>query len=344
MTQAPETLAEDTLNLSDIAAEIGIELTPEEPTPPDPSTDTADPNAETDPSQENTEESQDSPDPSDPSDESEPESEEKSDDEDADDAEEDAPSHTQEKLLRRIDKITAKRREAEEKAEQLETEISDLRAKLDSTPPVTLAPTPDNPLADVESPEQLEERMQVARKVRKWAMQNLEGGTVTNANGEEVYYEPAQVRQYLANADEMLTEHAPKRQQWLHQRQSFVPEARAAYPKLFEPGSQEQMLMRETLKAYPALKAMPNLELVIGDAIIGQQMRFARQQAAQKAASAPKFSANTPAKSAPSAPSPAKGQKVPAKDINARANAKNIFDRGSDLKSDDIAAFLEDAL
>lgn len=337
MTQAPETLADDTLNLSDIAAEIGLDLTPEEPTPPDPSTEQADPNAETDPSQENTEETNDSPDPSD-------ESEEKSDDEDADDAEEETPSPTQEKLLRRIDKITAKRREAEEKAEQLETEISDLRTKLDSTPPVTLAPTPDDPLADVETPEQLEARMQVARKVRKWAMQNLEGGTVTNAQGEEVYHEPAQVRQYLANADELLTEHAPKRQQWLHQRQSFVPEARTAYPALFQAGSQEQMLMRETLKAYPALKAMPNLELIIGDAIVGQQMRFARQQAAQKSASAPKSSATTPAKSAPSAPSPAKGQKVPAKAINARATAKNIFERGSDLKSDDIAAFLEDAL
>lgn len=344
MTQAPETQAEETLSLSDIAAEIGFELTAEEPTPQEPPAETADSSAETDPSQENTEESQDSPDSSDPSDESKPESEEKSDDEDADDAEEEAPSPTQEKLLRRIDKITAKRREAEEKAEQLETELSDLRSKLDSTPPVTLAPTPDNPLADVETPEQLEERIQVAKKVRKWALQNLEGGMVTNAQGEEVYYEPAQVRQYLANADEMLTEHAPKRQQWLGQRQSFVPEARTAYPKLFEAGSQEQSILRETLKAYPGLKNMPNLELVIGDAIEGQKLRFARQQAAQKAASAPKSSTATPAKSIPSAPSPAKGQKVPAKDINARASAKALFDRGSNLKSDDIAAFLEGAL
>ena len=335
MTQTQETQTEDTLNLTDLATEMGLTLEKVEETPPEPSTEEADPNAEIDPSQENTEETEDS----EPAEEAEPESEEKSDD----DAEEEAPAPTQDKLLKRIDKITAKRREAEERAEQLETEISDLRAKFDAAPPITLSPTPADPLADVESPEALEERISIAKKVRKWALENLEGGTVTNAQGEEVYHEPAQVRQYLANADEMLTEHAPKRREWLTQRQAVLPEARTAYPALFQAGSPEQAMYRETLKAYPALKNMPNLEMVIGDAIEGQKLRFARQQAAQKAASAPKSSA-APVKSAPSTPSPAKGQKVPAKDINNRASAKSLYERGHNLKSDDIAAFLEGAL
>ncbi len=335
MTQTQETQTEDTLNLTDLATEMGLTLEKVEETPPEPSTEEADPNAEIDPSQENTEETEDS----EPAEEAEEESEEKSDD----DAEEDAPAPTQDKLLKRIDKITAKRREAEERAEQLETEISDLRAKFDAAPPITLAPTPADPLADVESPEALDERISIAKKVRKWALENLEGGTVTNAQGEEVYHEPAQVRQYLANADEMLTEHAPKRREWLTQRQTVLPEARTAYPALFQAGSPEQAMYRETLKAYPALKNMPNLEMVIGDAIEGQKLRFARQQAAQKAASAPKSSA-APVKSAPSTPSPAKGQKVPAKDINNRASAKSLYERGHNLKSDDIAAFLEGAL
>ena len=335
MTQTQETQTEDTLNLTDLATEMGLTLEKVEETPPEPSTEEADPNAEIDPSQENTEETEDS----EPAEKAEEEAEEKSDD----DAEEDAPAPTQDKLLKRIDRITAKRREAEERAEQLETEISDLRAKFDAAPPITLAPTPADPLADVESPEALEERISIAKKVRKWALENLEGGTVTNAQGEEVYHEPAQVRQYLANADEMLTEHAPKRREWLTQRQTVLPEARTAYPALFQAGSPEQAMYRETLKAYPALKNMPNLEMVIGDAIEGQKLRFARQQAAQKAASAPKSSA-APVKSAPSTPSPAKGQKVPAKDINNRASAKSLYERGHNLKSDDIAAFLEGAL
>ena len=333
MTQEPENPTAETLNLTDIATEMGLTLDTVEPTPPEetPEEAQAEPEseAEKDPSQEN--------------DGTEPESEEKPEDEDseaADDDTEEQPSATQEKLLKRIDKITAKRREAEERAEQLETEISDLRAKIDSTPPVTLSPTPENPLADVETAEQLEQRIDIARKVRKWALANLEGGTVTNAQGEEVYHEPAQVRQYLANADEMLTEHAPKRKEWIATRQQIIPEAQHAYPALFKAGSPEQAMLRETLKMYPALKNMPNIELVIGDAIAGQQMRFARSEHAKKSA-APAVKA--PVKAA-SAPSPAKGTKVPAKDIQTRAASKNIFARGHELHSDDIAAFLEGAL
>ena len=336
MTQTTEPQPTDTLTLSDIAAEIGFELEETEPTPQEiPDTEPT-PDAEPDSSAE-TDHSQ-------PDDGQEPESEdEKSDDDDseaADDEQEDTPTATQEKLLRRIDKITAKRREAEEKTEQLESELSELRARIDSTPPITLAPTPADPLADVETPEQLAERLTTAKKVRRWALEHLEGGTVTNAAGEEVYYEPAQVRQYLANADEVITEHAPKRQQWIAQRQTVLPEAQAAYPSLFKAGSQEQQILRETLKAYPALRGMPNLELVIGDAIAGQQLRFARQEAGKKSGNP----VAKPEKSTPSVPSAAKGSKVPARDIQTRAASKSIFERGANLKTDDIADFLEGAL
>lgn len=342
MTQEPENPTDETLNLTDIAAEMGLTLDEVETEPQDNPEQT-----ETEPENEATadesEKSSADTDPSQEADGQEPESDEQSDDDDSDaaaDETEETPSATQEKLLKRIDKITAKRREAEDRAEQLEAEMAELRARVEATPPITLAPTPDNPLADVETPEQLEQRVSIARKVRKWALANLEGGTVTNAQGEEVYHEPAKVREYLANADEVLTEHAPRRQQWLQQRASTLPEAQAAYPALFKAGSQEQGVLREVLKSYPALKAIPNLELIVGDAIVGQQMRFARQQqAGAKAAPAKK-----PVKPTPSAPSPAKGTKVPAKDIQTRDAAKSIFQRGANLKTDDIADFLEAAL
>lgn len=343
MTQEPENPTDETLNLTDIAAEMGLTLDEVETEPQDNPEQT-----ETEPENEATaDESEESSADTDPSQEDtdgqEPESDEQSDDDDsdaADDETEETPSATQEKLLKRIDKITAKRREAEDRAEQLEAEMAELRARVEATPPVTLAPTPDNPLADVETPEQLEQRVSIARKVRKWALANLEGGTVTNAQGEEVYHEPAKVREYLANADEVLTEHAPRRQQWIQQRASTLPEAQAAYPALFKAGSQEQSVLREVLKSYPALKGIPNLELIVGDAIVGQQMRFARQQQAG-AQAAP---AKKPVKPTASAPSPAKGTKVPAKDINARNVAKSIYEKGSNLHSDDIADFLEEAL
>ena len=334
-----------TLTLSDIAAEIGIaldevetpqeqpaaEATEEPPIEAPEATDTEEP-AEADLSQDtDSDEAEEATDEAD------------SDKDDAEKEEEKAP--VPEKLLKRIDKLTAKRREAEERAETLETEVSDLRAKLEASTAVQISPSPSEPLADVETSEQLDERVATAKKIRAWAIKNLEGGTVQNAAGEDVYYEPSQVRDYLATADELLTEHAPRRKEWIAHRSQVVPEAKAVYPQLFKSGTPEHDMLRQTLKAFPHLKSMPNLEMVIGDAIEGQKLRFARIEAAQKkAAAASSTESKNPAKATSAPPSPAKGAKVPAKDIETRERAKNIYSRASSLKSDDIAAFLEGAL
>jgi hypothetical protein len=331
------------LSLTDIAAEIGFdleEITPQEqpaaeeteaaPEAQPEATETEDASAETDLSQDTDKETDDD---------SDAESEE-----DKDDAEpEEEKNPVPEKLLKRIDKITAKRREAEERAETLESEVSELRAKLDATVPIQITPTASDPLADVETPEQLEDRVATAKKIRAWAIKNLEGGTVQNAAGEDVYYEPSQVREYLATADELLTEHAPKRKEWISQRGAVMQEAKAVYPALFKSGTPEHESLVATLKAHPYLKGLPQLEMIVGDAIEGQKLRFARAEAAQKKAAASKTESKSPVKTS-NPPSPAKGARVPAQDIANREGAKNLFSRGSSLKTDDIAAFLEGAL
>jgi hypothetical protein len=327
------------LQLSDIAAEIGFdleEITPQEqpaaeetedaPEAQPEATDTEDASAETDLSQDTDK------------------TEDDSDAESEDDAEpEEEKNPVPEKLLKRIDKITAKRREAEERAETLESEVSELRAKLDATVPIQITPTASDPLADVENAEQLEDRVATAKKIRAWAIKNLEGGTVQNAAGEEVYYEPSQVREYLATADELLTEHAPKRQQWIAQRSMVLPEARSVYPALFKAGTQEHESFKATLKAHPYLKGLPQLEMIVGDAMEGMKLRFARAEAMAKKSAASRAESKSPVKSS-NPPSPAKGARVPAQDIANREGARNLFTRGSSLKTDDIAAYLEGAL
>lgn len=317
------------MTLSDIAAEIGFALDevelPQEDTAAEAAEETAEVAEETD-----------TEDPAE-ADLSQTDSEEEEEQEQTEEEKNPVP----EKLLRRIDKLTAKRREAEERADTLETEVSDLRAKLDASTPVQIVPTPSDPLADVETPDQLEERIAQAKKIRTWAMRNLEGATVQNAAGEDVYYEPSQVRDYLANADDILTEHAPKRKEWLASRGQVIGEAKVAYPALFKTGTPEHDMYRSTLRTYPSLKSLPNLEMIIGDAIEGQKLRFARAEAAYKKSASPE---SKPSVKSSAPPSPAKGAKVSAKDIATREGAKNIYSRASTLKSDDIAAYLEGAL
>ncbi|NBX75061.1 MAG: hypothetical protein EBQ92_00705, partial [Proteobacteria bacterium] len=225
------------------------------------------------------------------------EGEESSDEED-DDAEEadgedtekgEARSPKAEKLLKRIDKLTAKRREAEEALEKTREEAEKLRTELAAASKVVLQPTPEDPLTDVESIEDLDARIATAKRVRTWAMTHRDGATVKGADGSEEYVDAAEMARHLAAADAIVTDHGPARRAWLAQRETSRAEAQAAYPAFFTQGSAESKALRDILKQYPALGKYPNVELIIGDALVGQQARMARQEAQAKAKAPSRF-------------------------------------------------------
>ena len=82
--------------------------------------------------------------------------------------------------------------------------------------------------------------------------------------------------QFIAQTDALLTDHAPSRREYLRQREAILPEAKSTYPELFKTGSAEHKVLVDTLKAVPALKRLPGYEMVIGDAILGMNVRFER--------------------------------------------------------------------
>jgi len=264
-------------------------------------------------------------------------------DEEKTDGEEGKPKST-EKLLKRIDKLTAKRRTAEESLEIARTETERLKGALAESSKVVLAPTPEDPLTDVESLDDLESRIATAKRIRTWAMTNRDGATVKGANGQEEYVDAAEMARHLASADAIVTEHGPARKEWIAQRESSVAEAKASYPGFFTAGSTEQKAYRDIIKAYPAIARYPNAELIIGDAIVGQQARQAKLQAQSKAQSnAPGAGVSKKAPSAAPEPPRVSGKsKVPANSKAAAASLQKVFDGNSDRES--VASLMEQLL
>lgn len=262
--------------------------------------------------------------------------------EDEEDAEKgDARSPKADKLLKRIDKLTAKRREAEEALEKTREEAEKLRTELAAASKVVLQPTPDDPLSDVETMEELDARLAAAKRVRTWALTNRDGATVKGADGNEEYVDAAEMARHLAAADAIVTDHAPARRSWLAQRETSVAEARAAYPAFFTQGSSESKALRDILKQYPALGKYPNVELIIGDALVGQQARMARQEAQAKAkapAAATSRKAPTPA---PEPPKVTGKSKIPAKTAREAASFKKALEGGD---RDSVADLMESLL
>jgi len=229
--------------------------------------------------------------------------EENPDDKESD--EEEAPVEN-DKVQKRIDKLTKKRREAEELAESLKEEKAALEAELEKRSVIKLEPTADDPLADLESLDELEAKVSAAKKVRAWALSNPDGATVQNSDGTERYVDRAEMQKYIAQTDALLTDHAPNRRAYLAERANILPEAKKTYPQLFKAGTPEHKVLTDTLRAVPALKRLPGYELVIGDAITGMNARLAAQAKSSDATA--KAAASKPSTKskviAPSVPKP----------------------------------------
>src|SRR4029077_3100681 len=152
-------------------------------------------------------------------------------------------------VQKRIDQLTAKRKAAEEKAAALEAELSDLKAKFAAPAPV--APSPSDPLSNVENEGELGRRLELSRTAKTWAIQHLDGGEIDLGEGKTQFLNGDQVKTLLARAEDMLTVHIPRRQQYLVQKRDFDSLAKKAYPTLFKAGTNDHAEYTTWLNVFP---------------------------------------------------------------------------------------------
>jgi hypothetical protein len=228
--------------------------------------------------------------------------------EDADEAAEEDPESAEapavKKLAKRVDKLTARAKSAEEQANTLQAELAAAKDALTRAQPIVLQDAAD-PLADVTSAEALESRLAAANTVLDnvpdlIAKADYEGGEVEVdvGNGSTRKFTKQELQERLRIARQILKAE-PARRTYLAQRESFQHEARQVYPELFQEESQARQMMMATLQAYPGIAKLPNLELIIGDAIRGQALRFQQAEAIQKKAATAKAKPAAPAAAKP---------------------------------------------
>ena len=264
--------------------------------------------------------------------------------EEQDEEAEDVP---REKVQRRIDKLTAARKSAEEKATALAAEAEEARAKVaeyeaqlnEAARPV-LSPTADNPLADVDTQDALDAKIKSAQEVRRWALRNTDGATVKRPDGTEVYLDADQVKDYLIKSDDVLTLHAPARQQWLAQRQPALESAKSLFPDIFKKGTQMHAAFTATVKQAPELLKLPQAEYWVGLALLGEQTLMAKQGAqAAKAKAAQKVSSS---KEIAKTPTPANPVSATKSSTSTKGNKALRALTGDSM--DDIESFVANAL
>ena len=160
---------------------------------------------------------------------------------------------------------------------QLTARAKELEAKLEAAAPMVLAPTRQNPLTHLTTEKAVRDEMQEYRDMRAWCWRNLNGGELTDRQGQSHELSGEEIRGRLAFAEDMLQQHGPERIEFLREQAKYDAITRQAYPMLYDSSSQESKIANAFLQKYPELMNAPNHQLIIGDAIRGMYARLAEQ-------------------------------------------------------------------
>jgi hypothetical protein len=182
------------------------------------------------------------------------------------------------KLLKRIDKLTAQRRRAEERALLAEDEIASLRAQMEEQQPLVVSPSPNDPLANVTSPAQLNQLNQEWKMARDWARKHPDGVVLNEGKENERTVTRDEMMDTLSRAEDMLNEFIPNKRVALQAKVQYDAAAKEVYPNLFDRKHADHQAARAVMAEVPGLASHPASFLLIGDYLEGVKIRLAKAQ------------------------------------------------------------------
>lgn len=225
-------------------------------------------------------------------------------------------------VKKRIDKLSAKRREAEAEVTRLKSEVE--RLSQEANKPAQ-TPTADNPYAHLGSQDEVSREVDQAKQIRRWCEMNPDGAVVTGKDGNETEYSAEEVRNIKIRAMDALEEHLPKRMQYLSNYNQIEQVAAKEYPWWKDKSARERQMAETFIKAFPEIQKFPDYKMVIGDYIRGVK---SREQASQKP-------------NPPKAPSAPRMSSAPTQISNKEINVQKATQRyASKNSNEDLASII----
>jgi len=267
------------------------------------------------------------------SEESEEEETEEIAEEEESESEEAEPPKAVGKLLKQVNKLTARAKSAEETAEALQAQIESLK-----TNPQKQSESSQPALEEVQDFQSLETLRKEALAAKKWALQNV-GRDFVESDGKE--YSDDDIRNILTQAEEYLSEKIPERAQYLQSAAQWQQDTINTHPWISETVDTDQAEERRSVLGQiksqysDILKSLPN-----GDFVAATLVRGVEAIKADQAAKTAKPKAKRVAKAPPSS----MGDSSPPVQTSATrktANKQKILERKV-ISENDLAAFLAD--
>jgi len=237
------------------------------------------------------------------------------------------------KLLKQVNRLTARSKSSEELVETLKSEIASLKSN-----PQKQSESSQPALEEVQDFQSLETLRKEALAAKKWALQNV-GRDFVESDGKE--YSDDDIRNILTQAEEYLSEKIPERAQYLQSAQQWQQDTINTHPWIQETvdtdiAEERRSVLGQIKSQYSdILKSLPN-----GDFVAATLVRGVEAIKADQAAKTAKPKAKRVAKAPPSS----MGDSSPPVQTSATrktANKQKILER-KQLSENDLAAFLAD--
>jgi hypothetical protein len=207
----------------------------------------------------------------------------------AEDGEDEVPSQSAEDngeedtlskgVQKRIDKLTAKRKQAEEEATRLRSEVENLKQELTQSKASgagneTSVTDASNPFSTLNTKVDVEKEVEQARWLRYKCMENPNGFVMGDSE-----YGPEDVSRMLVNATKAIEIHLPKQMAKIQAYETVKPIAEAEYPWWKTPQAKEYQLAQQVINNFPQFKNHPDYMLFVGDYIRGYLARESKTPA-----------------------------------------------------------------
>lgn len=214
----------------------------------------------------------------------------------SDEEDEDDSGNLPRGVKKRIDKLTAKRREAEAEVERLKQELE--AAKTNPQVEEIKVNHANVPFSNLNTTAEIEAEIAQARSVKRWCEEHADGYTVENEDGTERHYSREEIVQIKLNAIDALEEHLPKRAAYIQTKDKVEPLAKQVYGNIWgKMDTRERKIADAFIKAFPEITKFPDYKLLVGDLVSGMKSREQRTkqgQVVKKAPSVPRPSSAAP--------------------------------------------------
>lgn len=220
-------------------------------------------------------------------------------------------------VQKRIDKLTAKRKEVEARVAELEEKLSKIEAERKDVQAPRSYKDNANPYAHLNSKAEIDAEIAQARQVRRWCEENADGIIVTDEQGNERQYTSEEIRKIKLNAMDALEEHLPKRYNYLATKEQVDVVAETEYKWYKDRSSKERQIAENFINTFPEITRFPDYKMVVGDYIrgmISRETSKSKPQTFQKAPIQPTGNAS---------------YSTSRKDVNAKSATSKFLKSGS---------------